>query len=77
MNDLAIKGKLARMTVFDLDTARRVAHELLTSHSCVFKIEPLPDGEYEVTTKDEGILEQIRWVLVADEKDKYVIEKLG
>ena len=76
-NTLGIAGTLARMKVYDLDMTKNVACELLTAHSCTFKVEPLPDGEYAITVKDEGILEQVRWVLFADEKDKYIIEKLG
>lgn len=77
ISELAIAGKLARLKVYDIDIARTVACELLTSHSCVFQVEPLPDGEYEITTKDEGILEQVLYELDEDKSGKYIIEKLG
>ena len=71
---IPVAGRLERLKVFDRNMARTVACELLTSHSCVFQIEPLPDGEYAIITKAEGILAQVLHELDDDRNDRYVIE---
>ena len=76
MNTLKIAGKLARLKVYTLGAARSIADDLLTYHSCTFKIEPLPDGEYEITTKDEGLLERVLEGIDLDQPGTFVVEEI-